>query len=339
MFQHTSFNTQGRNSQRFFTKRVPFISSLSIFAFFNSSCYSCAAKMSNERRYQSHPLVKLRQKAEIELQRAGIKPRDEMRGHFLPTILRPNERKLVLDKAPRALKEIPEELLIAYVLGLDVSHWEVEPGTGELSQGWWNKRAAEGYKFVFVKILGGSVDPFFKDPQAPNNIYRALQAGFAVGGYVFVNPGSTIVEQVEAAKLYVKDLLPNMKLGMALDLEGQTNVPGAVINEKMQNAIRLIHGDPQLKNAAWVYSNKDFLDQRPVITLADVADMYYRWPASWTTAPDPTMPRIWTEGIWHAWQFTAGLMLDDVQTDGDRMQPEVFDRLKMQRIYIPVVLS
>lgn len=291
----------------------------------------------------------------IQLQRAGVFPKDVMGGHYPPSRLHPRARAEVMQASLLAARESLEKMPYAgiptqtlnlienlvrdekinkveadnllqqlepeYVMGIDVSHWQEE-----LSQAWWNSRASEGYKFVFVKLIGGSVDPFFRDPNAIQNIERSLQAGIAVGGYIFVNPSHAITEQVDAAKLYAGSLIPDMKLGMQFDLEIDNGVDGAIVNGRMESAVSYAHNDQELYSL-WVYSNAGFLNPRPQIKLNNVKGLYHPWPASWTTASNPTLPHIWVELGWDAWQFTKQLKLDGVTTDGDRMKTPVYLKL------------
>ena len=301
---------------------------------------------------ESSMITQWQQSLAIQLQRAGVFPKDVMGGHYPPSRLHPRNRTEVMQASLLAAQQSQENMPYAgiptqtlnlienlvrdekinkveadnllqqlqpeYVMGLDVSHWQ-----GELSQAWWNSRASEGYKFVFVKLLGGSVDPFFRDPNAIQNIERSLQAGIAVGGYIFVNPSHAITEQVDAAKLYADSLIPNMRLGMQFDLEIDNGVDGAVINGRMESAISYAHKDQDLY-AVWVYSNAGFLNPHPQINLNNVNGFYHPWPASWTTAANPTLPHIWIDLGWDAWQFTKQLKLDGIATDGDRMKTPVY---------------
>ena len=252
-------------------------------------------------RIQESPRIRQwQQSVAIQLQRAGVLPKDTMGGHYSPSRFNPRARRQAVKDsalaAQQTLAEMPYpgihpqtlnilEILLnegriteqeaglllqqiepAYVLGIDVSHWQ-----GDLSQEWWDNRANEQYKFAFIKALGGSVNPLWKDPKAIQNLERALEAKFNVGFYVFGNPSGAantdpITDQVEAAKLYVGTLMPDIRLGMALDLEIDNGVNGSLINARMESAVTYAHNQSDIK-AVWIYSSAGFLNARPGITL------------------------------------------------------------------------
>ena len=112
---------------------------------------------------------------------------------------------------------------MAYILGVDVSHHNVDDRGGPID---WPAVTAAGYSFALVKASDG---PDFHDPQLEPSIEGAKAAGLLVGAYHFLRPGFDAGYQAQS---FLRALEPHggldfLDLRPAVDVEDPSDDPGA----------------------------------------------------------------------------------------------------------------
>lgn len=133
------------------------------------------------------------------------------------------------------------------IKGIDVSHWQ-----GNID---WNKVAADGIKFAFIKATEGTT---LKDKKFETNVSGANAVGIKTGAYHFARFGSKSEALAEARFFLSVVKKVNLSYPLVLDLEvNQRNVSKSVLTDAAVAFLR------ELESAgyfAMIYSGKSFLE-------------------------------------------------------------------------------
>ncbi|ANS73431.1 hypothetical protein AWM70_01570 [Paenibacillus yonginensis] len=171
-----------------------------------------------------------------------------------------------------------------YAKGIDVSHHN---GTVD-----WQRVAAGGYSFVFVKASEGTS---YKDPTFETNVRGARQAGLLVGAYHFLNAASrqTAIEEAAnfAAAMSAVGGAASLDLPPVLDYE--TN-PSGISQSQLNEVARafLTEIERITSRKPILYTGNDFA--RNFYTQFGAYDL---WVARYSTQPP------WNVPAWSAWTF------------------------------------
>ncbi|GGA27828.1 glycoside hydrolase family 25 protein [Paenibacillus physcomitrellae] len=168
--------------------------------------------------------------------------------------------------------------------GIDVSHHN---GTVN-----WQRVAASGYSFVFVKASEGTT---YKDPTFETNVRGARQAGLLVGAYHFLNAKDreTAINEAAnfAAAMSVVGGAASLDLPPVLDYE--TNPSG--ISQSELNAVAkafLTEIERITARKPILYTGNDFAQN-----FNTPMGAYDLWVARYNTQPP------WNVPAWSAWTF------------------------------------
>jgi len=214
---------------------------------------------------------------------------------------------------PRALDVVEQEAHPEFVQGIDVSHWQ-----GELTREWWEAAAEQGIRFAFIKATEG-ID--FFDTRFGANVANAQAVGIKVGAYHFFRPQLVgVVQAVHALTTAGREL----DLGIVCDLEITDDETSITISKRVEAFLAQVHAEGV---QAWLYASPGFLNSRPVI---EPEVPYRKWVAHWTSAPEPSLPNIWSS--YDCWQYTSkGTVGGQFPIDMNRMPITVWNEITKPR--------
>lgn len=177
------------------------------------------------------------------------------------------------------------------IKGIDVSHHQNEID-------WQAVRSAE-IEFVFIKATEGTT---FVDPKFKHNWRAAKEAGLIRGAYHFFRTTSPLEGNIANLVNTVEKLEPG-DLPVVLDLEIPNQWTDIEAGRREDLIERWLDGVCDYFEGTMtpiVYLSPNFATE----TLANPAFLkdYPLWLAHYTSAPQPRVPRPWTD--WTFWQYT-----------------------------------
>jgi lysozyme len=212
-----------------------------------------------------------------------------------------------------AILIVPAAASAQSVGGADVSQWQ-----GTIA---WNRVAASGIRFVFVKATEGTT---FTDPGFARNRDGARSAGLAVGFYHFADPhGSTVPLAQRDAGAQAAHFLAVYQprptdLRPVLDIEQTGGLPPtrlqAWVSTWVNTVRRRLHTQP------FIYTSPYFW-QRYLSNTTSIAPVAGLWLADWT-AGQPWIPAAnWGGRGWAFWQYSDSGHVDGISglVDRDRL--------------------
>jgi len=190
-----------------------------------------------------------------------------------------------------------------YVLGSDVSHWNIDNIRAKL-QGLWD----EGYRFLYIKVTEGTA---FEDPEWKNIYAIAKDIGFKVGPYHYFLPMVQGFSQGRWFWQIAQQVEWDMKPMLDVEEPGHySQYPSkSVYASRVKTCLYQIAEDFLQK--AIVYTSKHKWD-----TYVDTYVEEELFVAHWTTRPQPLIPRTWEGRGWTMWQFGIVGALDRDRFNG-----------------------
>jgi lysozyme len=181
--------------------------------------------------------------------------------------------------------------MICMISGLDVSHHNLQVD--------WQAVAASGVQFAFAKASEGMNTG---DDQFAANWAGMKAAGLLRGPYHFFHPAKPVQPQVDNFLRRLTDFGAG-DLPPVLDLEliGNPEEWGSIAKaQRLPLAIEwLMTIQNKLNCTPIVYTSGSFV--RDILGSPGDLVSYPLWVASYTTAPNPTMPAGWSD--WTFWQY------------------------------------
>lgn len=189
--------------------------------------------------------------------------------------------------------------------GIDVSKWQ-RPGGVKLD---WNKVAASGEKFAFIKATDGTegLSPFFAEDSK-----AAHDAGLIIGSYHKAHPDRDAVVQADAYAQALKLQPANAKtLPPVLDLELDAGMTPAALEKwaaTFLERLELKSGKmPMIYTYRWFWvtkmGNTDGLNGHPL------------WLAAYQDQPPTDIPGGWNEALF--WQRSSTGTVPGISTPVD----------------------
>jgi GH25 family lysozyme M1 (1,4-beta-N-acetylmuramidase) len=209
-----------------------------------------------------------------------------------------------------AILIVPVAASAQSVTGADVSQWQ-----GTIT---WNRVAASGIRFVFVKATEGTT---YTDPAFARNRDGARSAGLAVGFYHFADPrGSTLVAARQDAAAQAAHFLGVYQprptdLRPVLDIEQTGGLSPARLQAWVSTWVKTVRG--RLHRQPFIYTSPYFWETylSNTTSIAPVAGL---WLADWTTG-SPWLPASnWGGRGWAFWQYSDSGHVDGISGAVDR---------------------
>jgi len=191
---------------------------------------------------------------------------------------------------------------MAYILGLDVSHWNTVD---------WPSWAARGYKFAWIKATEGTG---WTDPKYGEHRTAALAAGFKVGAYHYFRGAMDGSDQAEFFRAVAGDnILPPV-----IDVESfnNTGIAQATFASRLQECVGSVSSLFGRKPVIYTSRSKWSLLVGSAPQIASECDL---WVAHYTLALAPLLPLDWAD--WAVWQYTSSPL------DQNRMRQEFWDTI------------
>ena len=192
------------------------------------------------------------------------------------------------------------------VLGIDVASGQ-HAGGATIN---WQKVAAAGYRFAFIKSTEGS---YYTNPFFSSDLAGAKAAGLMVAAYHFANPGDS--SGTFQADFAIDHSVINhggvgsdgVTLPLIADLEYDPYGPDECYGLSAPQMVRWIGAFTAevyrlTGQHAVIYTIADWWDKCTGDSAAFTADPL--WVASPTSGTSPTMPLGWAN--WTYWQYTSG---------------------------------
>lgn len=179
------------------------------------------------------------------------------------------------------------EASMVYPLGVDVSRHQ-----GRMD---WPKCAAQGVTFAAIRATVGN---YYTDPQFALNWQNAKAAGILVTAYHVVTPDIDAGAQMARLKSVIGED-HWFDLPLVLDCELTRGKIPSDISENINNCADIAMDWGMARPI--IYTRQDWWDNH---TLPSPHwKLYDLWVASYTSAPQPTLPRDWSD--WLIWQYTS----------------------------------
>lgn len=169
--------------------------------------------------------------------------------------------------------------------GLDVSYWE-----GKID---WRVVASAGYKFAYAKSTESTT---YFDETFLTNINGAQAAGLPVGAYHFYRLSASAKDQAQFFLKKIKDI--PLDLPIALDFEEQASQPPASVAASLKTWLDIVTDKTGRKPL--IYTSSYYWNT--YVGTPDWAPTYQLWVANYTAAPEPLLPKSWTNYL--IWQYT-----------------------------------
>jgi GH25 family lysozyme M1 (1,4-beta-N-acetylmuramidase) len=194
------------------------------------------------------------------------------------------------------LETLENRILMARVLGIDVSHWQ-----GTIN---WPSVAAAGKQFAFEKATESTS---YVDPTMDTNVSGGKAAGLLMGVYHFARPDTSANDAVNEATHFVNGGGKYMTAGYlhpVLDLEAGADLGKAALSQWVNSfcaTVKSLAGVDPL-----IYCNTNYAANY-VDSSVSAHDL---WIANWSTSyGDPTTTGspptgVWG-GTWDFWQHTS----------------------------------
>jgi len=209
------------------------------------------------------------------------------------------------------------------VLGLDCSKYQKDIN--------WATAKTAGIEFAYIKITEGTTSSEDEIYNLKARILSAEQNGVKVGYYHFARPGNVAEPENDAMDevynvLHHLDLLPKVKLPLALDIEAYSDP--IIWDNKIDHMNKFIttfmNEMKEHEVPALIYSYRSFLDDNTTHTFGS----YPLWIAAYPNDPENSLPSIpvgWSE--WKIWQFTEKGLISGYNGDIDLdiMKKEYFN--------------
>jgi GH25 family lysozyme M1 (1,4-beta-N-acetylmuramidase) len=212
-----------------------------------------------------------------------------------------------------AILILPAAASAQSVTGADVSQWQ-----GTIN---WNRVAASGIRFVFVKATEGTT---FTDPAFARNRDGARSAGLAVGFYHFADPhGSTLRAARHDAAAQAAHFLAVYQprptdLRPVLDIEVTDGLSPAQLQAWVSTWVNTVRG--RLHRQPFIYTSPYFWETY-LANNTSIARVSELWLADWTTG-SPWLPALnWGGRGWAFWQYSDSGHVDGIsgRVDRDRL--------------------
>ncbi|WP_231129952.1 glycoside hydrolase family 25 protein [Corynebacterium xerosis] len=198
-----------------------------------------------------------------------------------------------------------EAFTVTSPTGIDVSKWQ-RPGGVKLD---WNKVAASGEKFAFIKATDGKegLSPFFAEDSK-----AAHDAGLIIGSYHKAHPDRDAVVQADAYAQALKLQPANAKtLPPVLDLELDAGMTPAALEKwaaTFLERLELKSGKmPMIYTYRWFWVTK--------MGDTDGLNGYPLWLAAYQDQPPTDVPGGWNEPLF--WQRSSTGVVPGINTPVD----------------------
>lgn len=193
---------------------------------------------------------------------------------------------------------------MAYVPGIDVSHWEAPVE--------WSMVRAQGIRFAFIKATEGET---YVDSTFDENWAGAKRAGILRGAYHFFHPNMNPTRQAERFIQTVRAVGDGGELPPVIDLEAADEIGRDTIISRAKTWIDRVQ--QTLGKRPIIYSSPYFLKDSfsvpgggPPAWTKD----YVLWIANYEVS-EPYLPKGWLK--WTFWQYTDKGRISGINTNVD----------------------